>query len=198
MTGLILENCVFDVSDHKFVLMSNTANTNLAYKFENVLVQNNIFRGAHDHAFVMASWINPSYREDAPYSFNVTFRNNHFYDTACKEGTECQGAGVVVNSAKDILFEHNVCIRMYGSCYWSVRTKRSTYRNNFVALSKRITDAFTGHVDIFNKDVEMYGNIGYKNEGGFFEILGWSNVSTMQYSISINDGEPQGSARAHD
>ena len=141
----------------------------------------------------MASWHSPSYDPAGPWSKRVTVRDSFFYD-----GNSDQAAGIVVNSATDILIENNFFTRLRGSGYWSVRTDRSVVRNNFVSLCRRITDSFTGHVDIYNKDMEFYGNIGYRNEGGFFEILGYSNTSIMKYSLSINDGEDLGSARAHD
>jgi len=101
----------------------------------------------------------------------------------------CQGAGIVINSAEDILVENNVFRYCNGSGFWNVRTINTLYRYNLVAYSRKRTDAYTSHVDIYNRGSLYEHNIGLWNEGGFAEVLGYSNSTIMRYSVSVNDGE---------
>ena len=85
--------------------------------------------------------------------------------------------------------QRNTFIRMAGSGLWSTQTYDLVFSHNFVAYSRRVTDACTNHVDIQNDDSVFEYNIGYRNEGGFFESMGLSDNIVTRYCVSVDDGQ---------
>mmetsp|Transcript_29626 Transcript_29626/g.40209 ORF Transcript_29626/g.40209 Transcript_29626/m.40209 type:complete len:471 (-) Transcript_29626:221-1633(-) len=128
------------------------------------------------------------------YTTDVTISDNVFYDAWTDErdadGTTPEKApGVILNRVLHCLAEKNSFIRMAGSGLWSTQTYDLNFTTNFVAYSRRVTDSCLNHVDIQNDDSIFEYNIGYKNEGGFFESMGYSDNIIVRYCLSIDAGQ---------
>jgi len=95
----------------------------------------------------------------------------------------------VLNLVKNVDARKNTFLRMAGSGLWTTSTLNLTFTENFVAWSRRITDSCTNHIDIQTDDSIFEKNIGYKNEGGFFESMGLSDNNVVRYCVSVDDGQ---------
>lgn len=191
-SNFLFEDCVFsDVSNHGPLtfafgghwLGKNGKTIPMNYRFKNIMIRNCKFMRNYWHNIQVIGYYDATDVLGAPYTKNVTVRDSTFENT-----TGHQGSGILVFSGKKVLIENNVFNRLNGSGYWSVRVRDATVRNNFFANFARKHDACTNHVDIGNKNTLFHHNVGFQNEGGFLEVLGYSNSTQMKYSVSIDDG----------
>jgi hypothetical protein len=128
------------------------------------------------------------------YTRNVVITDNVFYNAWTDEtdaaGTTPEKApGIILNRVWQARAQRNTFIRMAGSGLWSTQTHDLFFSQNVVAYSRRVTDACANHVDIQNDDSRFERNVGYKNEGGFFESMGLSDNNVVRFCVSVDDGQ---------
>ena len=166
--------------------------------FSGITVRRSTFHGFGDHGLTIISWPQEgsldTNRDTYAYTTDVSLTDNHFYNawTPAKDAdgtTPVSAAGIVLNRVKHCDARFNTFIRMAGSGLWAVQTYNLTFSRNLVAYSRRVTDACANHVDIQNDDSVFEYNVGYRNEGGYFESMGLSDNNVARFGISVDDGQ---------
>ena len=192
------ENCVFEKSPVTSLNFYFFQTTTAKKAFDGITVTGCAFFEMGYAGVTIISWPkggdSDANRFAFAYTRNVVLTDNVFYNayTAATDAagtTPLKAPGVILNRVWHMRAQRNTFIRMAGSGLWSTQTYDLLFSHNVVAYSRRITDACTNHVDIQNDDSIFEYNVGYKNEGGFFESMGLSDNNVVRYCVSVDDGQ---------
>jgi len=198
--GTTYDNCVFEKSPAQSLNFYFYQSTTSRQAFQDITITDCTFFDMGFAGITIISWPTDGDLDENveayDYTTNVVLKNNVMYNawTAATDaaGTTPEKApGVILNRVRGVTAQYNSFVRMAGSGLWSTQTYDLNFSHNFVAWSRRVTDSTTNHVDIQNDDSLFEYNIGYKNEGGFFESMGRSDNIVTRYCVSINDGQEE-------
>jgi hypothetical protein len=172
--------------------------------FDGVNIIKNVFTDNWKTGINFVSWPSDGiwdHRRDAYlYSKNVLITDNIFYNPSSYRIRDEASPGIVLNRVDTAHVHRNVFVRLAGSGFWCTQTYGVVFSHNIVAEGVRVTDTTTNHIDIQVDGAVFEYNIGYKNEGGFFESMGLSDNNVARYCISVDEGmadDPADGDRAH-